>query len=171
MAKNIHRHLAGKGMPPLRFFNRTASKGDALEALGGVRCPSVAAVAAYSDVIFISASDDKAVESIIEQIIASGDGNIAGKTIAGKTIVDTTTVHPDTTAAVAEKLRKAGAELVAAPVFGATPVAEEGRLLVAFAGSAAAFERVSPFLKGVIAREVLRAGEAPEKAMLLKTTG
>lgn len=54
MAKNIHRHLAGKGMPPLRFFHRTASKGDALEALGGVRCPSVAAVAAYSDVIFIS---------------------------------------------------------------------------------------------------------------------
>lgn len=80
-------------------------------------------------------------------------------------------MHPDTTAAVAEKLRKAGAELVAAPVFGATPVAEEGRLLVAFAGSAAAFERVSPFLKGVIACEVLRAGEAPEKAMLLKTTG
>lgn len=54
MAKNIHRNLVAQGLPPLRFFNRTASKGDALEALGGVRCASVAAVAVDSDVIFIS---------------------------------------------------------------------------------------------------------------------
>ncbi|KAI1769367.1 hypothetical protein GGR53DRAFT_156192 [Hypoxylon sp. FL1150] len=165
MAKNIHKHLTSQGQQPLRFFNRTSSRGDALEALGGTRCQSVAEVASESDVIFISASDDRAVESIAEQILSLG-GSIAGKIVA-----DTSTIHPDTTKTLALKLREKGAEFAAIPVFGATPTAEAGELLVAFAGSAAVNEKVSPFLKGVIAREVLVVGEEPEKATLLKATG
>ncbi|KAI1406771.1 hypothetical protein F5Y13DRAFT_197164 [Hypoxylon sp. FL1857] len=164
MAKNIHKHLLSRGYEPLRFFNRTASRGDALEALGGIRCRDVAQVASESDVIFISASDDQAVESIIEQILGSGD-------IAGKIIVDTTTIHPDTTKALTAKLREKGAEFAATPVFGATPVAEEGRLLVAFGGPKAVHDKISPFLTGVIGREVLIVGEEPQKAILLKTAG
>ncbi|KAI6082083.1 NAD binding domain of 6-phosphogluconate dehydrogenase-domain-containing protein [Hypoxylon rubiginosum] len=165
MAKNIHKHLISRGQQPLRFFNRTASRGDALESLGGTRCQSVAAVASESDVIFISASDDKAVESIIEQILSLGDS------VAGKIVVDTTTIHPNTTKALALKLKDKGAEFAAIPVFGATPTAEEGKLIVAFAGLTAVYEKVSPFLKGVIAREVLVVGEEPEKATLLKAAG
>ncbi|KAI0844475.1 hypothetical protein F5Y00DRAFT_248685 [Daldinia vernicosa] len=164
MAKNIHRYLSSQGREPLRFFNRTASRGDTLAALGGIRRQDVVQVASESDVIFISASDDKAVESIIAQILDSGD-------VTDKIVVDTTTIHPDTTKALAAKLKDRGAEFVAAPVFGATPVAEAGQLLVAFGGSNAAYEKVGPFLKGVIAREVLLVGEEPEKATLLKTTG
>ncbi|KAI0377730.1 hypothetical protein F5Y04DRAFT_171932 [Hypomontagnella monticulosa] len=165
MAKNIHKHLTSQGQPPLSFFNRTASRGDALEALGGIRCRDVAQVASESDVIFISASDDKAVESIVGQILDSGDD------VAGKIVVDTTTIHPNTTKTLTAKLKERGAEFAATPVFGATPVAEEGRLLVAFGGSTAVHEKISPFLKSVIAREVLVVGEEPEKASLLKTTG
>ncbi|KAI1650831.1 uncharacterized protein F4817DRAFT_312189 [Daldinia loculata] len=73
--------------------------------------------------------------------------------------------------ALAAKLKDRGAEFVAAPGFGATPVAAAGQLLSAFGGSKAVYEKVSPFLKGVIAREVLLVGEEPEKATLLKTTG
>ncbi|CAJ2503204.1 Uu.00g105980.m01.CDS01 [Anthostomella pinea] len=149
MAKKIRGHLAAKATStPLRFFNRTASRGDFLEAAGGKRCASVSEVVEESEVIFISASDDAAIEAIIEQIL-----------------------HGDTTKAVAERLRERGVLFAAMPVFGATPVAEQGRLLVAFAGPLPVYEAVAPFLKGVIAREVLRVGEEPEKATLLKTAG
>lgn len=68
MAKNIHKHLISRGQQPLRFFNRTASRGDALESLGGTRCQSVAAVASESDVIFISVSPPSTIHHSISMI-------------------------------------------------------------------------------------------------------
>ncbi|KAI0195553.1 hypothetical protein EV127DRAFT_450913 [Xylaria flabelliformis] len=165
MAKNVHQYLQSQSGKPLSFYNRTASRGDSLQKLGGERCASVAELAARSDVIFISASDDVAVQSIIGQIISSGSE------LAGKTIVDTTTIHPNTTKEISQKLQACGARFAAMPVFGATPVAEQGNLLACFAGSADVYEVIEPFVKGVIAREVLQVGKEPEKATLLKTAG
>ncbi|KAK8063464.1 hypothetical protein PG996_008116 [Apiospora saccharicola] len=166
MAKNIQKHLAPAGTerPPLHVYNRTASRCAALEELGATKCESIAELARDSDIMFISSSADDAVISIVDQIINSGD-------VDGKVIVDTTTVHPDTTQAVAAKLASKGAHFAAMPVYGATPTAEAGQLLAGFAGSDAALAAVSPLLKGVIAREVLVVGQEPEKASLLKTTG
>lgn len=84
--------------------------------------------------------------------------------------MDTTTVHPDTTAAVTSQLEQLGAVYIAAPVFGSTPVAQAGQLLVAVAGRASAVTAIEPYLKGVIARGVIRVGEDPAQALLLKTT-
>lgn len=165
MAKNIHTYLKSQHGASVLFYNRTASRGDALEALGGQRCGSIAELTGQSNIIFISASDDAAVETIIEQIIASGFE------ISGKTIVDTTTIHPNTTKAIDEKLVQHGVNFAAMPVFGATPIAEQGKLLAAYAGSKDVYDAIAPVLKGVIAREVLLVGEQPEKATLLKTAG
>lgn len=49
-------------------------------------------------------------------------------------------------------------------------MAEQAKLLVAFGGPEKVHETVAPFLKGVIAQEVLQVGKEPEKATLLKTT-
>ncbi|KAI1733853.1 hypothetical protein F4680DRAFT_378021 [Xylaria scruposa] len=165
MAKNVHAYLKSQSGTPLSFYNRTASRGDGLQQLGGERCASVAELAARSKVIFISASDDAAVKSIVEHIISSGPE------LAGKIVVDTTTIHPNTTKEISQKLQACGACFAAMPVFGATPVAEQGKLLAVFAGSADVYAMIEPFLKGVIAREVLLVGEEPEKATLLKTAG
>lgn len=165
MAKNIHTYLKSQYGASILFYNRTASRGDALEALGGRRCGSIAELAGQSNVIFISASDDAAVEAIIEQIVSSSSE------LSGKTIVDTTTIHPNTTKAISEKLQTLGVHFAATPVFGATPVAEQGKLLAAFAGPKNVYDTIAPVLKGVIAREVLLVGEQPEKATLLKTAG
>ncbi|KAI0425007.1 NAD binding domain of 6-phosphogluconate dehydrogenase-domain-containing protein [Xylaria sp. FL1042] len=165
MAKNVHAYLQSQSGAPLRFYNRTASRGDALEALGGERCASVSELATQCDIVFISASDDAAVQSIVEQMTSAESG------LANKIIVDTTTIHPNTTKEISEKLSAHGAHFAATPVFGATPVAEQGKLLVAFAGPDNVYEALAPFLKGVVAREVLRVGKEPEKATLLKTTG
>ncbi|KAI0487218.1 hypothetical protein F4859DRAFT_501769 [Xylaria cf. heliscus] len=165
MAKNVHACLQSQSGTSLNFYNRTASRGDGLEQLGGERRASAAELAASSDIVFISASDDAAVESIIGQIISSGSE------LTGKIIVDTTTIHPSTTREISQKLQARGAHFAATPVFGATPVAEQGKLLAVFAGPEDVYEKIAPLLKGVIAREVLVVGKEPEKATLLKTTG
>lgn len=58
-----------------------------------------------------------------------------------------------------------------APVFGATPAAESGTVLMAMAGPSQAIDRTAPFGKGVLAREVMIVSDQPEKATLLKTLG
>jgi 3-hydroxyisobutyrate dehydrogenase-like beta-hydroxyacid dehydrogenase len=62
------------------------------------------------------------------------------------------------------------ASYIAAPVFGSTPVAQAGQLLIALAGPAHAIQTISPFLQGVLARSIIVVGDEPEKALLLKTT-
>ncbi|KAI0590692.1 NAD binding domain of 6-phosphogluconate dehydrogenase [Pyrenophora tritici-repentis] len=59
---------------------------------------------------------------------------------------------------------------LSSPVFGATPLAVSGNLLIAIAGPPTAIDLVSPFLTGVIARSVIRVGPEPSQALLLKTT-
>ncbi|KAF2704452.1 NAD(P)-binding protein [Pleomassaria siparia CBS 279.74] len=152
MAQNIQKHLYENNLPALRYSNRTLSRGEPLEGLGGV-----------PDVIFISVSDDLASKTVIEGILSSGS-------VTSKIILDTTTVHPDTTSSVSIQVQEAGALFIAGPVFGATPLAQAGKVLMAVAGPPQAIKIVSPFLKGVIARNVIEVDSDPSKALLLKTT-
>ncbi|KAK4862480.1 hypothetical protein LT330_002613 [Penicillium expansum] len=109
-------------------------------------------------------SDDAALNAIVDQILAVKD-------IDGKLFVDTTTVHPNTTKETDEKLKNRNVSFVAAPVFGATPAAESGTVLMAMAGPSHAIDKLAPFGKGVIARDVMIVSGQPEKATLLKTLG
>jgi len=54
MASNLQKHLKDKALPPLRFWNRTLSRGDALKEHGGTACESVEELVQNCDVIFIS---------------------------------------------------------------------------------------------------------------------
>ncbi|CAI7663199.1 unnamed protein product [Penicillium glandicola] len=163
MAQNVQRFLQDT-KPQLRFWNRTTSRGAPLELLGAIGCESIAQLVTECDLIFISTSDDAALNSILDQVLAVKD-------IDGKLFVDTTTVHPNTTKESDEKLKKRNASFVAAPVFGATPVAESGTLLMAMGGPSQAIDKVVPFVKDVLAREVMIVSDQPEKATLLKTLG
>ncbi|KAJ5373944.1 hypothetical protein N7517_005950 [Penicillium concentricum] len=164
MAQNVQRFLQKDTKSQLRFWNRTASRGAPLELLGGIGCESIAQLVTECDLIFISTSDDAALNGIIDQMLAV-------KYIDGKLFVDTTTVHPNTTKETDEKLKKRNASFVAAPVFGATPAAQSGTVLMAMAGPTQAIDKIAPFGKGVIARDVMIVSDQPEKATLLKTLG
>ncbi|CAG7991881.1 unnamed protein product [Penicillium nalgiovense] len=178
MAQNVQRFLQQDTKSQLRFWNRTASRGAPLELLGAIGCKSIAQLVTECDLIFISVnlewtfianiekqtSDDGALNAIVDRILAVKD-------IDGKLFVDTTTVHPNTTKETDEKLKKRNACFVAAPVFGATPAAESGTVLMAMAGPSQAIDRTAPFGKGVLAREVMIVSDQPEKATLLKTLG
>jgi len=57
MARNIQKHIANSaGSPPLKVYNRTASRCDGVVELGGVACQSVAQVVEGCDVVFLSVS-------------------------------------------------------------------------------------------------------------------
>lgn len=51
-------------------------------------------------------SNDAALQAVVDEVVASGD-------ISGKVYVDCSTVHPDTSKSVEDKMKKAGAEFVA----------------------------------------------------------
>lgn len=112
---------------------------------------------------FRQVSDDEALTGVIQETLASG-------ALSDKIIVDTTTVHPSTTRSITTQLTAANASYIAAPVFGATPLAQAGHLLMAVAGPASAIGIVSPYLKSVVARNVIQVGDDPSKALLLKTS-
>lgn len=164
MATNLQRHLSQLGAPALHYHNRTMTRGQTLQDLSGVPCDNISDLVSKSDVIFLSLSDDLALAATVDAIIGAGD-------LSGKIIVDTSTVHPRSSEEAQTRLRARGAVFVAAPVFGASPVAAEGRLLFVLAGPEDAVRVISPFLVGVMGRGVIRLGEDVKEASLLKTAG
>lgn len=162
MATNLQAHLSKTGRA-LTYSNRTMSRGDPLQAVGAVPAPDAASLAASSDIIFTCLADDAALDATLDALASSS--------LAGKLLVDTSTVHPDTTTRAADRLSAHGATLVAAPVFGASPVAAAGNLLFVLAGPPASVDRLTPYLVGVMARAVIHLGPEPRQAGLLKTAG
>ncbi|CAG8026558.1 unnamed protein product [Penicillium olsonii] len=164
MASNVQKYLQREGKPVLKSWNRTASRGAPLVSLGAIECESIADLVSQCDIVFISTSDDAALVAIVDQILAV-------PTLEDKVFVDTTTVHPNTTTDTSNRLKDRGALFVAAPVFGATPAAQSGSVLMAQAGPSDAIATIAPFGKGVIARDVMIVSDQPEKASMLKTLG
>ncbi|ROW11365.1 hypothetical protein VMCG_01067 [Cytospora schulzeri] len=166
MATNLQRHLSKTAAPSLQYHNRTMSRGEPLEQIGGVPCKSIGDLVTNSDIIFLSLSDDAALASTLDSLIGDGEAELSGKII-----VDTTTVHPSSTGKAQARLAEKGARLVAAPVFGASPVAAQGKLLFVLAGPDDAVQAISPFLVGVMGRGVIRLGEDVKQSSMLKTAG
>lgn len=167
MAKNIAEKAELDG--PLLLFNRTKQRATDLSAQispGKSAVPdNLEAGVTQADVIFVCLANDKAVTDTVDAIVGAGD-------VRGKLVVDCSTIHPDTTDAVAEALTSRGAELVACPVFGAPPMADSGNLVPVPAGPRAAVDRLRPFLEGVTSRAVIdMAGEPYRKASTLKLVG
>ena len=107
-------------------WNRSSEKADPLVAKGAIRA-ATPAEASTSEAVFTMLSDDAAVEGISESILASLP--------AGGVHISLSTIS----VALADKLTEAhaarGQHFVSAPVFGRPPVAAEGKLFVAAAGS------------------------------------
>jgi 3-hydroxyisobutyrate dehydrogenase-like beta-hydroxyacid dehydrogenase len=122
--------------------NRTASKAAGLIERGLVWRDTPREVAAAAEVTFSMVLDDSALEAV-----ASGpDGILAGLT-PGKLYVDMSTVSPDASRQLAQRVRDVGADMLDAPVSGSVPQAEAGNLTIMVGGEAAAFTSVEPLLR------------------------
>src|SRR5580700_2105648 len=116
---------------PVIIFNRTLERAldfqKTLPSGKSIVAATIEELAIKSAIIFTSVGADEAINETVDNILKSN--------VKGKIIVDTSTVHPDTTNALAKKVADSGAEFVACPVFGAPAIANSGQLICVLAGS------------------------------------
>jgi 3-hydroxyisobutyrate dehydrogenase-like beta-hydroxyacid dehydrogenase len=141
--------------------NRTAGKAAGLIAAGLNWCETPGDVARSAAVIFSMVTDDDALAGIA----SNRDGILAGLG-AGKVWVDMSTVSPEAAGTLAERVARAGANLLNAPVSGSVPSAEQGTLEIMAGGDAGVFAQVEPLLR-VLGKTVIRVG-TNRQALLLK---
>jgi len=122
-------------------YNRTRSKAERLVQKGMKWGDSPRAVAAAADVVFSMVTNSAALEAIVE----GPEGILAGLT-PGKFYVDISTVSPEYSRVVAEKVRAKGCDMVDAPVSGSVITLQEGKLSVMVGGSRETFEKLKPIL-------------------------
>ncbi|MCR6658189.1 MAG: NAD(P)-dependent oxidoreductase [Asticcacaulis sp.] len=142
-------------------WNRSPEKADPLVAGGALRAVTPAE-ASRGDAVFTMLADDAAVEGVSEAILSSLS--------AGGVHISLSTIS----VALADKLTEAhaakGQHFVSAPVFGRPPVAAEGKLFIAAAGSDMAIKEAMPLLE-VIGQKVQVFGDKPSAANLVKLAG
>jgi 3-hydroxyisobutyrate dehydrogenase-like beta-hydroxyacid dehydrogenase len=141
--------------------NRTRTKADALIERGLIWCDSPRETAASADVVISMVTDGAALEAVT----AGPDGILAGLR-AGTIYLDMSTVSPQTSRELARRVGARGAAMLAAPVSGSLPAAEQGSLAVIADGDPDAFERVEPILRQ-LGRTVSFVGDNGH-ALLLK---
>ncbi|KAI3399698.1 hypothetical protein diail_6047 [Diaporthe ilicicola] len=170
MGRGMAKNIAEKGQlsGPLAIYNRSKQRAVDLSASlpsgKSEVADSIEAGVAKAEVIFICLANDAAVTETVDAIVKAD--------VKGKVVVDCSTIHPDTTEAVAKTITSKGAEFVACPVFGAPPMADAGQLVPVPAGPKSAVDRVKPYLEGVTSRAIIdMSGEPYSKASTLKLLG
>ena len=143
MGSEMVNRLLSKGHSVIGY-NRTRAKADWLIKEGMKWADSPKAVAASVDVIFSMVTNSIALQAIVE----GPDGILAGLT-PGKICVDISTVSPEYSRSVAEKVRAKGADMVDAPVSGSVITLQEGKLSVMVGGRKSTFDKIKPLLEDI----------------------
>ena len=99
-------------------------------------------VAQAADVVFTSLPDDR----VLEDVASRPDGILAGLA-PGKIWVDVSTVSPEASTRLAERVRAQGAVMLDAPVSGSIPQVQSGTLTIMVGGDEEAYLRVEPILR------------------------
>ena len=143
MGSEMVNRLLSKGHSVIGY-NRTRAKAEWLIKKGMKWADSPKAVAASVEVIFSMVTNSIALQAIVE----GPDGILAGLT-SGKIYVDISTVSPEYSRSVAEKVRAKGADMVDAPVSGSVITLQEGKLSVMVGGRKSTFDKIKPLLEDI----------------------
>jgi 3-hydroxyisobutyrate dehydrogenase-like beta-hydroxyacid dehydrogenase len=141
--------------------NRTASRASELIRRGMAWRGTPREVAEQAEVIFSMVTDDDALEAIT----SGPDGILAGLG-PGTIYVDMSTVSPQASRALAQRVHALGASMLDAPVSGSITAAGDGTLAIMAGGPEDAFLAVEPLLRR-LGSTVTRAGTNGQ-ALLLK---
>ncbi|TGJ80408.1 hypothetical protein E0Z10_g8357 [Xylaria hypoxylon] len=170
MGRGMCQNLVQKGNleKPLILYNRSKTRSEDLAAtLPADKTEVVGSIeegVKKADIIFTIVSNDAAVKEVIDTILKSD--------VKGKLIIDCSTIHPDATKQVAEKVLATGAEFIACPVFGAPAAADAGVLIFVPAGPKTSIDKLRPYTTGVMGRaEIPFDGKPYESALKLKLLG
>ena len=122
--------------------NRTKDRADPLLERGLIWHDTPREVAQEAEVVFSMVTDSRALEAIT----GAQDGILAGLR-PGAVYVDMSTVSPQTSAEIAERVKALGAAMLDAPVSGSVPAAQEGSLAIMVGGDPDALAGVEPLLR------------------------
>ena len=125
-------------------YNRTKAKAEWLVKKGMKLANSPREVAESADVVFAMVTNGAALRGIAE----GPDGLLAGLS-AGKIFVDISTIYPDLSREMAERVRATGADMVDSPVSGSVITLQQGQLSVMVGGRKETFERLKPLLEDI----------------------
>ena len=109
---------------------------------GLIWCETPRDVAEATEVVFTSIPDDAA----LEEVASGRDGILAGLG-SGKIWVELSTVSPEASRALAERVRERVAVMLDAPVSGSVPQVQAGTLTIMVGGDEEAYRRVEPVLR------------------------
>jgi 2-hydroxy-3-oxopropionate reductase len=113
-----------------------------LTAAGGKTCASAKEVAQKADIIITMVPDTPDVEKVL-----FGKDGVAEGLSSGKIVVDMSSISPIETKVFAERIKKAGADYVDAPVSGGEVGAKNAALTIMVGASEAAFAKVKPLFE------------------------
>lgn len=149
----------------LRVYNRTASKADALVAMGAMRVERPGDAAPAGGVAITMVADDAALESV-----TLGAGGLAERLGRGGIHISMSTVAPATSRRLAEHHAACGNTYIAAPVFGRPDAAKAKRLWVLASGPAAQKAAIRPVLEAM-GQAIFDFGDDPGAANVAKLVG
>ncbi|KAF4463219.1 gamma hydroxybutyrate dehydrogenase [Fusarium albosuccineum] len=170
MGRGMSKNIVEKGNldGPLLLFNRSTQRAvdfsndlpqDKTEVVG-----SLSGGVSRADIVFSCVANDEAVQETYKTLL-QGD-------VKGKLFIEASTIHPDTTEALAKDVLAKGGEFVAAPIFGAPAMADAGQLIAVLAGPSASVAKARPWFKGVTSQaEVDLSDQSYSKALTLKVLG
>ena len=143
MGGGMARNLLRAGFP-LQVWNRTRSRSEPLVAEGATAADSPAALAAASDIIITCVSDTPDVEAVI----LGEEGVIAGAQ-AGALVIDMSTISPQATLAIGDRLAQHGVHMLDAPVSGGSEGAARGTLSIMIGGDEPDVARARPVFEAM----------------------
>lgn len=153
MGLPMTRRLLAAGYP-LRVWNRSPDKCQALLELGAQPASAPLQLCADADIVMLCLADTAAVREVV-----FGPGGIAEGARAGQLLVDFSSLEPAATREMAAELeRRTGMRWVDAPVSGGTPGAEAGSLAIMAGGRHEDIERIRPILVR-LGQRLTRMGE------------
>jgi len=130
-------------------WNRTPGK----EVDGAHIASSPAEAAQGAEVVWMSVSDTKAVESVL-----FGPQGVESSLQEGMTVVDSSTISPSATRKFAERVRARGTDYVDAPVTGSKTGAENATLTFMIGGDENTVQKLMP-LFSAMGKQFFRMGE------------
>lgn len=150
MGGRMTRRLIDAGLDVIGFDPVT----EAITSAGATPSGDVRALAAASDIVFLSLPDSRVVETVI-----LGDDGILEALRPGTTVVDLSTSSPASTREIHRRLMKRNIGYLDAGISGGAAAADSGTLTLMVGGSSDDVARVQPYLQPFAAR-VFHVGES-----------
>jgi 3-hydroxyisobutyrate dehydrogenase len=153
MGSHMARRLLGAGYSAT-VFDRSKERSQAMVAEGASVAETPRNLAANSEVLLLSVTDDAAVE----QVMFGPDGALAGLR-EGSLIIDLSTVSPRTSRRVYQAAREKGGAMIDAAVSGSLPQVDQGSLVIFVGGDQESYERSRSILE-VLGQHIFHMGSS-----------